>query len=107
MGAYANSGERLIERGFAAIPIVPGTKKPGFLHGGDWIGLANWQRRFNRGVPARTVLDRWAQGDSGVGVVTGPPSHGAVAIDIDTDDPTIMAAIMDVLPPTPIKKRGA
>ena len=27
MGAYANSGERLIERGFAAIPIVPGTKK--------------------------------------------------------------------------------
>ena len=29
MGAYAQCAERLIERGFAAVPIMPGTKRPG------------------------------------------------------------------------------
>ena len=48
MGVYADIGDRLIERGFAAIPIIPGTKKPGFLHAGVWVGLSNWQKRFNR-----------------------------------------------------------
>jgi hypothetical protein len=107
VGAYADIGERLIERGFAAIPIMPGTKRPGFLHAGQWLGLSNWQRRFNRGVPAQSVRARWAAGDTGIGVITGAASHGAIAIDIDTDDKTIMAAIVGVLPPTPIKKRGA
>ena len=107
MGAYANIGERLIERGFAAIPIIPGTKRPGFLHAGQWLGLSNWQRRFNRGVPSASERTRWAAGDSGIGVITGPASHGTVAIDIDTDDSMIMAAIRGVLPLTPIKKRGA
>ena len=107
MGVYADIGDRLIERGFAAIPIIPGTKKPGFLHAGAWVGLSNWQKRFNRGVPSEDIRARWAEGGSGVGVITGPPSHGAVAIDIDTDDPAVIAAIMSVLPPTPIKKRGA
>ena len=54
MGAYAQCAERLIERGFAAVPIVPGTKRPGFFFAGMWIGLANWQRRFNGGPPPAT-----------------------------------------------------
>jgi hypothetical protein len=107
VGAYADISERLIERGFAAIPIIPGTKRPGFLHAGQWLGLSNWQRRFNRGVPPQSERTRWAAGNAGIGVITGAASHGTVAIDIDTDDPTIMAAIRSVLPPTPIKKRGA
>jgi hypothetical protein len=107
VGAYAQVGQRLIERGFAAIPIVPGTKRPGFYHAGRWVGLSNWQGRFKRGVPPEAERMRWAQNDSGVGIITGPASHGTVAIDIDTDDQKIMAAILAVLPPTPIKKRGA
>ena len=107
MGAYAEIGERLIERGFAAIPIIPGTKRPGFQHAGQWLGLFNWQRRFNRGVPPESERRRWGAGDSGVGVITGPASHGAIAIDIDTDDAAIMQAILAVLPPTAIRKRGA
>jgi Bifunctional DNA primase/polymerase, N-terminal len=107
MGAYAQIGERLIERGFAAIPIMPGTKRPGFYHAGQWLGLSNWQRRFRRGAPPEAERMRWADGNSGVGIITGPASRGTVAIDIDTDDPKIMAAITGVLPPTPIKKRGA
>lgn len=107
MGAYADFSDRLIERGFAAIPIIPGTKKPGFLHAGEWIGLSNWPRRFNRGIPSEAIRARWGEGDSGVGVIGGPASHGAVAIDIDTDDSATMAAILGVLPQTPIKKKGA
>jgi hypothetical protein len=107
MGAYAQIGERLIERGFAAIPIMPGTKRPGFWHAGQWLGLSNWQRRFKRNAPPEAERRRWAEHDSGVGIITGPASHGTVAIDIDTDDEQITAAILSVLAPTPIKKRGA
>ena len=107
MGAYAAISERLIERGFAAIPIMPGTKRPGFWHAGQWLGLSNWQRRFRSRIPTANERAQWAEGDSGVGVITGPASHGTVAIDIDTDDQTVMAAIIGVLPSTPIKKRGA
>ena len=69
--------------------------------------MPNWQKRFNCGVPPASERARWSEGDSGVGVITGPASHGVVAIDIDTDDPSIITAIMSALPPTPIKKRGA
>ena len=58
-------------------------------------------------MPPPSERARWAEGDSGVGVITGPASHGVVAIDIDTDDSSIMTAITSALPPTPIKKRGA
>jgi hypothetical protein len=106
VGAYADIGERLIERGFAAIPIMPGTKRPGFLHDGQWLGLSNWQKRFNRGAPPESERARWGAGDAGIGVVTGPASRGAIAIDIDTDDATVISAITSILPPTPIRKRG-
>jgi hypothetical protein len=107
MGAYAQYSEKLIERGFAAIPIVPGTKRPGFLCAGLWIGLSNWQKRFNGGPPAESERARWAAGDTGIGVIAGQASHGLIGIDIDTDDPQIRAAIFSVLPPTTVRKAGA
>jgi hypothetical protein len=107
MGAYADNSGKLIALGFAPIPIKPRTKKPGFLHRGVYVGLPSWQRRFNRGVPSCEVLAKWGEGDTGIGILTGPPSHGAVAVDIDTDDPAIMAAITDVLPEAFAGKRGA
>ena len=107
MGAYAQCAERLIERGFAAVPIMPGTKRPGFFFAGMWIGLANWQRRFNGGPPPATERERWAAGDTGVGVVAGQASHGLIAVDIDSEDPAIQAALRTVLPPTHVRKTGA
>jgi hypothetical protein len=107
MGAYADKSDRLIERGFAAIPIIPGTKKPGILCDGQWLGLANWPRRYNRGVPEAAVRARWAAGDSGLGMLTGAASKGAIGIDIDTEDKALDAAIRSALPVTPVKKRGA
>ena len=107
MGAYAQCAERLIERGFAAVPIVPGTKRPGFFSAGVWIGLANWQRRFNGGPPPESERERWAAGDTGIGVVAGQASHGLIGIDIDSEDPAIQAALQTVLPPTHVRKTGA
>ena len=60
MGAYAQCAERLIERGFAAVPIVPGTKQPGFFFAGMWIGLANWQRPIH--MPAKKKPGRLVPG---------------------------------------------
>src|SRR5262245_14026227 len=107
MGAYAQCAERLIERGLAAVPIVPGTKRPGFFFAGMWIGLSNWQRRFNGGQPPATERERWAAGDTGVGVVAGQASHGLIAVDIDSEDAAIQAALQNVLPPTNVRKTGA
>jgi hypothetical protein len=104
MGIYAELGERLIERGYGALPIMPGTKRPGFLFAGCWVGLANWQRRFNNGVPSSMERVRWAAGDSGLCVVGG--YKGLIAVDTDTDDPVITAALRKVLPPSPVRKRG-
>jgi hypothetical protein len=86
VGIYGELGERLIERGYGALPIMPGTKRPGFLFAGCWIGLANWQRRFNNGIPSSMERARWAAGDSGLCVVAG--HNGLVAIDTDTTTPS-------------------
>ena len=105
MGPYATFGERLIERGYAAIPILPGSKKPGYqVHGGN-TPLTGWSKLFENGPPPEDVLDRWCAGNTGVAVLGG--HRGLVAVDIDTDDPAIRAAILAVLPVSPVGKRGA
>jgi hypothetical protein len=103
MGAYAEHAEKLIERGYAAIPIIPGTKRPGYLCAGLWVGLNNWQN----GLPPAEARRGWMRGESGVGVVLGAASGGVVGFDIDATKPEIVAAIRSVLPPTYIKKIGA
>ena len=35
----------LIERGYAAIPIMPGSKVPGYRCAGLWVPLPKWQQR--------------------------------------------------------------
>jgi hypothetical protein len=106
MGAFQQIGERLIKRGYAAIPIIPGTKRPGVLANGRWIGLDQWQIRYNGRVPSEIELARWAAGDTGVGVVGGAASHGMVAFDIDTEDAAIRAALDAILPATSVRKIG-
>jgi hypothetical protein len=61
-------------------------------------------------MPPRTVHDereRWGREGAGIGVLGGPPSQDMVGIDIDTEDPEILAALLVVLPPTLVKKVGA
>ena len=37
----------------------------------------------------------------------GPASGDLIGVDIDTEDPQIVAALLTVLPPTEVKKAGA
>src|SRR5579883_704303 len=106
-GPYATIGARLIERGYSALPIMPGTKVPGQQRRGEWVGITNWREEYSRRLPSRFEIQVWSGTEAGVCVVTGPGSKDLVAIDIDTDDPVIKAAIIAVLPPTEVIKRGA
>jgi hypothetical protein len=106
MGAFAQTAERLLERGYAAVPIIPGTKRPGIFSGGRWIGLAKWQTRYNGRAPSATEIARWSAGDTGIGVIGGAASHGMVALDIDTDDPAIRTALARIIPGTRVRKIG-
>jgi hypothetical protein len=107
VGPYAAVGARLVERGYAAIPIMPGSKRPGELKRGEWIGKENWREEYSRRLPSRFEIQVWSHSSAGVCVVTGPGSKHTVAIDIDTDDVATKAAIESALPPTTVRKRGA
>src|SRR5215469_4041351 len=108
MGPYEQCAESLVERGYAPIPIMAGSKAPGFYCAGLWVPLAGWQKRYLHGrQPNYMDHNLWGNGDSCIGVVGGKASHGMVAIDIDTDDIAIKTAIVKVLPATPVKKIGA
>jgi hypothetical protein len=106
MGPYAQHAEPLIKRGYGAVPIIVGTKAPGFYCAGIWVPLLGWQKRYLERSPSAEDLAAWGKGDAGIGVVGGRASHGLVGVDIDTDDPGIKTAITEVLPETPVKKIG-
>ena len=106
-GPFEEYAERLLERGYAVIPIIPGTKKPGFFCSGQWIGLIDWTKRFNGRASLQAERAAWGRNGAGLGVLTGPASGDLVGIDIDSDDPDIVAALLRILPPTGIKKTGA
>jgi len=101
---YSLTGAKLVDQGFSAIPCRPGTKRPGEVRFGEWYGLMDWSRFCDR-LPTEyevPIYEKWK--DAGVCLVLG--FAGVVAVDIDTDDPTISDAIMSVLPPSPVAKRG-
>jgi hypothetical protein len=104
MGPYRELGERLIDRGYGALPIMPGTKRPGRLFAGQWIGLSNWQHCFRNGAPSPMERIGWGAGDAGLGVLGG--YHGLVAVDVDTDESNYRDALLKVLPPSPVRKTG-
>ncbi|HEV2596248.1 MAG TPA: bifunctional DNA primase/polymerase [Sphingomicrobium sp.] len=106
-GPYSKVGARLVEKGYAAIPIMPGTKRPGELRKGEWVGKQNWREEYTRRLPTKWELQLWATSEAGVGVVCGPASNHLVGVDIDTDDRKIKNAIVSALPGTTYIKRGA
>ena len=103
---YAQIGPKLVEQGYAVIPIAPGTKKPGEMQNGKWVGMREWNARFTARLPTEIETDLWSSlPDAGAGLVTGYAD--VIGIDIDVDDPPIVNAIESVLPYTPVRKAGA
>lgn len=104
---YGQVGAKLVERGYAAIPAMPGTKRPGHVVGGIWLGMDDWRARYSARLPTDDEVAEWSdQPGAGVCVVTGPASGDLVGIDLDVDDERVIAAVMAVLPPTPVRKAG-
>lgn len=110
MSAFATAGARLRENGISVLPIAPNAKAPGTMTAGQWRLEHGWSRFCDR-LPTPLEMGIWEKWpDGGVGVALGPasapPGQQLVAVDIDTDDPTIQAAIFAVIPPSPVRKKG-
>lgn len=73
-GPFQQHAERLVERGYTVIPIIPNSKKPGFFCNGQWTGLMAWTTRFNGHASLQEERERWGQAGAGIGVLGGPAS---------------------------------
>lgn len=92
---YAAAGARLVDNGYSAIPIAPGSKRPGQYDIQTWRNAGQWQRYCDR-LPTDIEKEIWnGWPDAGVCVAL---NQDLKAIDIDTDDPDLIKAILAVLP---------
>ncbi len=87
----------LLAAGYSPIPIIAGTKRP---------ALAGWQRLCDAPL-SRDEIERFARSPSAYGVGVALGFNGLIAIDIDSDDAAITAAVREVLPFSfTVTKRG-
>jgi putative DNA primase/helicase len=79
------------------IPLLKGEKRP---------AISRWQEFCDR-MPTEEERMDWLSRfpDGNIGLPLGPCS-GLVAVDIDSDDPIVIAAIERCLPPTPWHRVG-
>lgn len=101
--AFARVGADLVDMGYHAIPVLPGSKRPGSMSHGEWYGDMDWSRFCDR-LPTEIETGIWSRWpDAGVCVAI---DHQLKVIDVDTDDPDIRAAIEAVIPSPLVKKKG-
>lgn len=100
---YARVGADLVDMGYHAIPVLPGSKRPGSMSHGEWYGDMDWSRFCDR-LPTEIETSIWSRWpDAGVCVAIDKQLK---VIDVDTDDPDIRAAIEAVIPAPLVKKKG-
>ena len=102
---YAKVGAKLVDSGFAAIPCRPGSKVPGGFRSGEWFYESEWQRFCDR-LPTELKTDIWAKWP-GAGICVALGFNDVMAVDIDTTDHEVIAAVEGVLPPSPVQKVGS
>lgn len=101
---YAVASRRLVDMGYSVIPVLPGSKQPGKHVHGTWYGEIDWQR-FGDRLPTKFELPIWSKWpEAGICLVL---DDSVKVVDIDSDDPEIIAAVLAVLPPSSVRKRGA
>ncbi len=95
-GPFSKHANTLLLNGYSPLTILPGTKRP---------TEKEWSERCETPLDVQGI-ERLCREfpKAGVGVACG--YGGLVAIDVDTDDPVIIAAIEAVLPEALITKRG-
>lgn len=96
-GIFATEAPKYWARNIPAIPIIRQTKRP---------AIAGWQVFADR-MPTEAEQELWLLmfGDCNIGVPNGPMS-GVCVIDIDRDDPRVMAIVDRILPKSPWKRVG-
>lgn len=96
-GPFAQHAQKYLERGYAVIPIVSGQKYP----------LVKEWSKYSGSLPSESEIENWIwmYPDASIGLVCGKAS-GAVAIDVDTEDPAQLQIIESILPPSPVRKKG-
>lgn len=102
----ARFGATLVDNGYAVIPIMPGTKKPGRFTHGAWCDYPGWTRHGGRETTLHEVEIWSAWPDCAVGIACG----AAVGIDIDVMDAAFAHEIerlaRDLLGDTPLLRIG-
>jgi hypothetical protein len=102
---YGSIAPRLIERGYAAIPVVPETKVPGTLRGGAWVKMHDWTKKYSKRLPSEREVETWSESpEGGVCVVCGESSQYLLGIDIDYEP--AMAAVIAAIPHSIVAKKG-
>lgn len=94
---FAENAERYWAAGLPAIPLVHREKRP---------AVGRWQM-YAETMPTPDEQEVWLNAfpNGNIGMPMGPAS-GLVAIDIDTDDPLVLAVLDAILPPSPWQRRG-
>lgn len=86
---YAANAAQYIQKGISVIPLMAEMKRPAFK---------NWELYANTPVPPAQALTWMADKTNyNIGLVLGKQSN-IVAVDIDTDDPAIIANVEKLLP---------
>lgn len=103
---YARRAYFYSEMGYSVIPIAPGTKRPGtWSQAKGWEGMFDWER-FGSRLPSEIEISHWENWpEAGMGLVCGKLSR-IVALDRDYDAPGT-DALERIIPPSPVKKKGA
>jgi hypothetical protein len=111
--AFACHALQLIEAGYSPLPITPGTKEP--------THVSEWSTACEQQMPEQMLaryLGKDCYGLGGAcgyggpilkddrGKILGCGTGGLIAVDIDTEDEAIMAAVRSVLPASVVAKRG-
>ena len=96
-GAFRMFAETLLDRGYSPLPVIPGQKKP---------ALREWSNFCAEPLPRPRIRSYGARRPrASLGVALG--YAGVVALDVDTEDASQLAAIREAVPPSPVAKTGA
>jgi len=93
---FGDHASRLIELGYSPLPILPASKAP---------ALRGWQRHAVEPL-SPDQLARFSRSPLTYGVGLACGYLGLVAIDVDSDDPAVLAALRPLAPRPIIAKRG-
>jgi hypothetical protein len=95
----------LVAQGFSPIPIMPGSKSPGWRnYGGSWDNMPKWNR-WCLEQPTEHTVAAWLRmirdGETSIGVACG---RSLVCVDVDQE--YLLDPVLAILPPSQVQKKG-